>query len=364
MAKKNSSFFLIIILFIAGCVQKKTNDENIFTIHVESKNIVKNIHFSELITDCRYVPLETADKCLIGQLDKVEVSNNEIFVLDSRNARAIYRFSKEGRFLNQIAQLGNGPMEYVQPDDISIDATNGEVAILDRIKILFYKPDNTYLRNFILPSYSYKIACYDHRIAAYGREDNDLVLLDENGKQRGIFFKNNEAKKTVMNYPFQSYKGKELLYFAYFDYTVYNISEYNVTSHVRFTFDERMFTDKDIKLLKADRKNEDNFVLIKYYNENATHIFMVYLYKRSPYIVIYNKLNSATTIVDVMGIQNDITFMNEPPLIVGVDANDYFVAQFNYSDVFNPDKLKKIIGSPSDGLNEMSNPVLLFFKFK
>jgi hypothetical protein len=362
---KKYILFTVAILLLSCCNKKRQNDdENIFTINIESEKIVKSIKFSELITDCKYVPLETTEECLIGQLNKVEVSNNEIFVLDSRSARAIYRFSKEGKFLNQIAEQGHGPGEYVQPDDISIDVTTGEIAILDRMKIYFYKPDNTYLRDIILPVYSYKIAWYDHRIATYSRDDNDLVLLNENGKQKEVFFKNDEAKKMVMNYPFQPYNEKELLYFAYFDYTIYNISEYSVTPHVKFIFDERMFTDKDIKLLKSDSKSEDNFVWIKYYNENSTHIYMVYLYKRTPYMVIYDKSNSTTTIVDIIGIKNDITFMHEPPLIVGVDVNDYFVAQFDYNDVFSPDELKKIIGTQADSLNEMSNPILLFFKFK
>jgi hypothetical protein len=362
--KKNISLTIIIALLIQGCSQKERDDENILTINIESKNIVKNVKFSELIADFQYIQLETTDECLIGQLDKVEVSGNEIFALDSRSARAIFRFTKEGKFLNQIAQQGHGPGEYVQANDISIDANTGEIAILDRMKIFFYKPDNIYLRDITLPVYSYKFAWYDHRIAAYSRDDNDLVLLNDNGKQKKTFFKNDDAKKMVMNYPFQPHKGKEVLYFAYFDYTIYNISGYDVTPHVRFTFDKKMFTDKDIKILKTNRNSEDDFVWIKYYNENSTHIFMVYLYKRSPYMVIYNKSDLKTTIVDMIGIQNDITFMNEPPLIVGVDTNDYFVAKFNYSDVLNPGELKKIIGASAECLDEMSNPILLFLKFK
>jgi hypothetical protein len=361
---KKYILFTASVLLLHACNQNKQGEDKTFTIHIDSKNIVSSIKFSELITDCKYVPLETKVECLIGQLSKIEVFNNEIFTLDSRSARAIYRFSEKGKFLNQIASQGRGPGEYSQPDDISLNANTGEIAILDQIKVLFYKPDNTYLKSVRLPFYSYKIALYDNKIATFSRGDDDLVLMDNNGNQKKVFFRNDDAKRMVMNYPFQLYNEKELLYFAHLDYTVYSILGYKVSPHVKFVFDERMFTDNDIKLLKADPANVNKFVFIKYYNENSTHIFMAYLYMRQPYIVIYDKSNLKTTVIDVVGLQNDITFMREPPIPTGVSADNYFVAYFNYRDVSESDELKKIIGSQADGLDEMSNPVLLFFKFR
>jgi len=81
-------------------------------------------------------------------------------------------------------------------------------------------------------------------------------------------------------------------------------------------------------------------------------------------MLLYDKLNAKQTIVDMRGIKNDITYGYEPPVPMGVDNNGYFVAKFDFSDVSDTNALKEVMGSASDGLDEMSNPILLFFKFK
>ena len=363
---KKNILFVIIALLTVSCFQKKENDNNVFTIYIESKNILNTIKLSELISDYKYLPLETTSECLIGRLDKVEIFENDIFTLDMWNSKSVYRFSSEGKFLNRIANRGKGPGEYIEPNDISVNTNSAEITILDRNnkQVLIYKPDNIYLRNIKLPVYAYKLAWYDNNIATYSDREEDLVLLDGRGKQIGAFFNNEYARKMVMEYPFQSYKEKELLYWANFDYTIYNISGKKVTTHLKFVFDKRMFKDNDIQLLKSDEKNRNNFVRIKYYSENSSHVYMVYFFNNAPYMVIYNKLNLKTTIVDVRGIQNDITFTREPPLIMGVTPDNNFISYFDYYDVSKPEELKKIIGTPADDLNEMSNPILLFLKFK
>ena len=365
---KNFILFGIMALLAYSCLNKKEkkNIEQVFSIHIESKNILMRTKLSDFVSYCKYLPLETNSECLIGQLNKVDFFENDIFVLDTRSARSVYRFSSEGKFLNQIASRGRGPGEYFDPSDISIKSNTAEITILDRdnIQVLFYKPENTYLRSIKIPVYAYKLAWYDNdKMAVYSDKNEDLVLLDEKGIQIGAFFKNGYVKKMVMNYPFQSYK-ENLLYLAYMDYTIYKISENKVTPHVKFVFDKKMYKDKDIGFLMANQDNNNYLVEIKYYSENSSHIFMVYLYNRSAYMVIYNKLNSKTNIIDVRGIQNDITFADEPPIIMGVTPDDDFVAYFEYVDVSEPNELKKKIGTPADKLNEMSNPILLFLNFK
>ena len=361
-------YFILLagIFFIVSCKQNKTkqNMDNVLEINIESKNVLNNVKYLDLITDLKYVPLETTSDCLIGHLDKVEISDDGIFALDSRIAKVVYRFSKDGKFINQIGQRGEGPGEYFQPDDMSIDPNTGDIAILDQMKVLIYKPDNTYLRNIKLPDYAYKIGWYDNRFVTFNRGDDELILLDEKeGKHIGAFFQSlPDEKRMVLEYPFQRYENKEFLYFTNLDYTIYRISEENVLPHVRFVFDQRMFTDKDIKSLQSS--SIDDFVWIIYYSENPSHIYMIYKYKQVPYMVIYDKLNIKTKLIDLREIQNDVTFMREPPLIMGVDSNGYFVAGFEFSEVSDPNELKKKIDCSTENLDLMSNPILLYFKFK
>lgn len=358
-------FFIALVILLIGCKQKSQEIENILVINVESKNIIESIKLSELYTDCRYIPLETTAESLIGQLDKIEVTNDNIYTLDSRNAKSVLRFSSNGKFLNRVSKIGRGPGEYSRPDDVSIDPNTGNIAILDQTNVIILKSDNTLVKKLKLPIYAYKIAWYNNRIAAYNRGENDLILLNVNdGRKIGSFFRNSLAKKMVLNSPFQLFEKKQLLYLSNFDYTIHRISENDVSAHVKFVFDKEMFTDNDLDLLKKDKNNANDFVWIKYYNENDTHIQMVYLYKRVPYLVIYSKTNLKTTIVDVRGIQNDITFTNEPPIIMGVAPSGYFMAKFDYSDVNDTLSLKKLMGNHFNNQTLMSNPILIGYKLK
>lgn len=145
---KNFILFGVMALLTVSCFQKKEeeSDENVCSLHIESKNILNSIKLSEIVSYCKYLPLETNPECLIGQLDKVEFFENDIFVLDTRSAKTVYRFSSEGKFLNRIASRGRGPGEYLVPYDISTKPNTAEITILDRDnkQVLFYKSDNTY----------------------------------------------------------------------------------------------------------------------------------------------------------------------------------------------------------------------------
>jgi hypothetical protein len=369
--KKNTTLLAVTALFyfslfFSGC-NPTSDTEGVPIINIKDKNILRGTKLSELITDIKFVPLETTSECLIGELNKIDFSNNEIVVLDSRMAMAVYRFSEDGKFMNRIGQRGGGPEEYFAAEDISINPNNtNEIAILDQKgEILIYKTDNTYLRRIKSPRHARKIGWYDNRIAVYKVSEENLALIDEKeGTQINVFLKEDEAKRMILHYSFQLYQNKELLYVANLDYTIYKISGDRVYPHIRFTFDKPMYTDKNIGLLRDDINNMNKFVSFRYYNENPTHICMAYTYEGKPYMVIYDKSKSKTTTIDLEEIQNDITFMKYPPLTVTVDPNGYFVAQFDYGEVSNPDQLKKKMGRSADNLDEMSNPILMFFKFK
>jgi hypothetical protein len=371
MTKYFTLFAAIILLFGAcntGSYPAFVDADNALVVSIKRDDILKNVKLSDFITDVRIVPLETTSESLIGQLDQIDFSNGDIVVLDYRKARAVYRFSKDGKFLNQIAQRGQGPGEHSALGDISVNPNNpNEIAILDQgRKILIYKPDNTFLREIRVPPYAYRMGWFDNKIAVYGgNKEEDVALIDENtGKEIAAFFKTDWAKKLVLPHPFQLYENRNMLYLSTWDHTIYRIFKDRAFPHVRLVSDRPMFTDNDIGLIRENMDNRHNFVSIAYYNENSSHISMVCIYERRAHLLIYDKLNSKTAILDLGNVQNDVTFAQRVLVPIAVDPNGYFVAQFEYSDVFNLDAFRRRFGRAAENLDLMSNPILVFFKFK
>jgi len=261
---KKIIFLLLPILLISACKKRTSHNEQVMTIYVENGKILKSIKYSELFSEVKFLPLETKDGCLIGKLDKIEFVDDEIVTLDARKAKAIHHFTADGKFVNKISQIGGGPGDYFQPDDISVNPETHEIAILDRTNLLIYDINSTYLKRIKMPVYAYKLAWYDHRFALYSRGEDALVLLDETGKRTSKFFKTNYVKKLVLNRPFQRFDSAQVLYFSHLDYTIYSISKNRVSPHIKFVFEEPMFTNKDEKSLERDENNVENFVKLKY----------------------------------------------------------------------------------------------------
>jgi hypothetical protein len=65
------------------------------------------------VESIEYVPLETKESCLIGSISFFDISDNYITVR-CLNTGIIYLFKRNGRFINKIGNIGEGPGEYTK----------------------------------------------------------------------------------------------------------------------------------------------------------------------------------------------------------------------------------------------------------
>ena len=65
------------------------------------------------------IPLETNDSTFIQNINRICLSNDTLFVLDSKLEKVVM-FDMEGRCVGKIHNVGNGPREYIQISDICI----------------------------------------------------------------------------------------------------------------------------------------------------------------------------------------------------------------------------------------------------
>ena len=86
---------------------------------------------SRLYKSVKIIPLETNESCLIGYINKVQVIDNYVLIMDASIAKSLYVFDREGRFIRKIGSVGQGPGEYVSISDFTVDRDNKTVYIED-----------------------------------------------------------------------------------------------------------------------------------------------------------------------------------------------------------------------------------------
>lgn len=78
------------------------------------------------------VPLETLDVCLIGKIRKIVHIESYLFILDEQSG-IVYQFHKDGHFVRQLGEIGEGPGEYIFAANIE-HVFNGHIGVFDRRK--------------------------------------------------------------------------------------------------------------------------------------------------------------------------------------------------------------------------------------
>ena len=143
--------FLLLFLF-ANCNSKNNPDSEkedngqplCIDLAGNINNTVSSLPLSEAAEKVDIVRLETSDKSLIRRVKDIVVTKNDIFVEDYNEG--IFRFSRDGKFLNKISKKGQGPEEYIYTHQIMADESKEEIYIWSRNNINVFGYDGSFKR--------------------------------------------------------------------------------------------------------------------------------------------------------------------------------------------------------------------------
>lgn len=95
------------------------------TIRIDFSQAREEFDLNTLIdwSDFSIIPLQTTRECLIGQVDRLFLRQDKLFVYDSQS-KGVYVFDKDGKYLCKIQSLGGGPQEYTSITDAFVDDEN------------------------------------------------------------------------------------------------------------------------------------------------------------------------------------------------------------------------------------------------
>lgn len=194
-------------------------------------------HLGDYLAAESYVCLDTVP--LLGELEKVEIKDGRIYVLDAFDKIVCY--DMQGKTLFVLDARGAGPGEYASVTDFAVNVERQELMVYDRDKktLLFYHPHTgKYLRSesFIKPSPGALAAWqgtyfYDNKSHDNYPDDTSLhysLLVSEDGlNMERLYFPHVEAEAayrfTITAHPF-SYNDSVLYYCKNYDYIVYALT--------------------------------------------------------------------------------------------------------------------------------------------
>lgn len=92
---KNIFLVILLLIYLWGCSQPiPIDNQNLIIINAPVKK-ESNIKLFSLVDSIYYIPLETKDEFLIGNIDKLIVTDKKIYVLDKNITAATYCFDQK-----------------------------------------------------------------------------------------------------------------------------------------------------------------------------------------------------------------------------------------------------------------------------
>ncbi len=138
-----------ILLLLAGC---RNTSNDLYQVPLKEA-LSGNIHrFSadEFLDSVRYIPLETLDSCLVGNLYKILRWNDFYYLRDLQGN--LYLYTTHGQFVRKIGKQGRGPEEYTALCDFTVDPANGDIYLLTLGKVMVYSLDGQLKNTFPVPT--------------------------------------------------------------------------------------------------------------------------------------------------------------------------------------------------------------------
>lgn len=123
--------FISIILICYSCNKEYKNSKSQrITLNVDSIISDKVVHYSDLFSHFKIIPLETKEECLINTITDIEFIDDTLYIFD-RSIKSVLIYSKEGKFIRKIYRIGKGPDEYLESFDFDFDPNEKTINVLD-----------------------------------------------------------------------------------------------------------------------------------------------------------------------------------------------------------------------------------------
>ena len=359
---KNIAFILISVMILFSCKGKESHTLDSKGELWSCTEFLDNpLILSTLAESYRLLPLETNDASLLGGINKIVYQDSLIFLLDKRFTSKVFAFTaNDGKFVRKLGKIGNGPGEYSNIDDISIDKENRQIHILaDRNRLITYTLDGDYVTTKQLPFMATHMEYMNNRLffVCDLTDMDNLLITDMDFNILSSHFPNEVYKSNyrILLHPLQK-KENELLFHRFLDNRIYRINldgELSVAYQIDFGANSMSLEDIDNlteKELKEIMKTKVGNV--KYFTETDKYAFIMFFNKNSPCVSIFDKKANQAKSYTFQSLRDDFIGKDFPIL-------EYTLPDGVFTSVIPFKLIEHLVENKLiQNVNEDSNPIL------
>lgn len=393
---KNKSYLLACTIFLFCACKKEIkireitmNDSLFQTIVIDPKDFERldgPAKISDIATAVEYIPLQTTDSILIGQVEKLIVWNGKYYIWD-KLSETIFCFDERGKYSYRLHKQGEGPEEYFRISNFTMDMKNGNICIYsDMSKAIYvYTEKGEFVKRIPTSLILTSVAIQDDFVFHYpGRFPNVAFYKEEYPKQnRYIVTKDGEythqqlswvcnekyLNVSMPNNNFSYYKDSILLveYLRPEIYAIDSVGMLKPKYRIEFlsniyspSFDE----DIDLEKMEQERKSGRLATLVSGFYETDNYLFFNFAYELicSAYVnkkdgTIHNMGYALVDDMNRVGLPTNLDFVDED-YMYKIDEPHGLMRE-NLNTDYSP-YLDKIV----DGIQESDNPIIVKIQLK
>ncbi|WP_321481228.1 6-bladed beta-propeller [uncultured Bacteroides sp.] len=359
---------IIIIIFFASSCSKSHDNINIIPVnpsHAEGSS-------DNFFVKRHSIALETTEDNLIAKIDKIEMVDNKLYILD-KIKKTISLFDEKGFYLSKINKIGQGPDEYISISDFAVKDSLIYILSRDNKKIYIYNNLGVFVRTYELDDYYDYFYLREKDLILYSNYSNNklynviIVHLGDNEMIQSNkflpFIKNQSFLYSPS--PFNVNEQGDLFLCQQFDNNIYSLSQNAITNvcNIEFSTKEKIPVDfEKIGFAKmcTDYANKSVVSRISYVVKNNNLLYLLYKFEYNNYLT---RVNAKTLAVKTLKLKHNknYPFIFCEPLgfyrnhLVGYLSADNVLL---FDGKFYSDKNENKI------LSVFDNPVLFLFQLK
>ena len=343
---------------------------------------IKAVNLSTIGNKLKYIPLETNQKCLIKEVDKIAVCDGYIFVSEIDK---ILQFDINGRFLRQIGSTGRGPAEYLSVIDFCINEITLDIFVISSRILLVYDFDGQFKASYKLSFNPSQVIMKDSSTLMFhlfnlpgeaGNEAYSWIISDLKGtiisRIKNNLKRINSPGIIISDTPFYI-KSNSIRFMEFGIDTLYYFLNGRQEPYAIFSFgDSKMNPDiliNSSNIREVSLKTKDK-IWINPITESLNFLFINVNYglTNTSKSSLYNKLTGEWIFLKDNGFINNLDFgkdfwpeviINDNVMIDLIDAYDLLKYLNNTNGTEKGKKVSVELQKVGQKLTETSNPVVV-----